>query len=64
MGLSNRFPGQIVPMETESAVRDGDLVVVGSADNKCAFPGGASPTAEGWAVQFEEEAKRLLEEDE
>ena len=25
--------------------------------------GGASPTAEGWAVQFEEEAKRLLEED-
>jgi predicted RecA/RadA family phage recombinase len=44
MGLSNRFPGQIVPMETESAVRDGDLVVVGSADNKCAFPGGASPT--------------------
>lgn len=45
MGLSMRHPGHIVPMETESAVVDGDLVVVGSADNKCAFPGGASPTS-------------------
>ena len=45
MGLSNRFPGVIVPMVCESAVRDGDLVVPGAAENSCAFPGGASPTS-------------------
>lgn len=44
MGLSLRHPGHIVPMETESAVVDGDIVVVGSANNKCALPGGADPT--------------------
>jgi hypothetical protein len=44
MGLSYRFPGVIVPVTTESAVQDGDIVIVGSADMKCAFPGGASPT--------------------
>lgn len=44
MGLSLRHPGHILPLETESAVVDGDLVIVGSADNKCALPGGADPT--------------------
>lgn len=44
MSLSSRFPGQMIPMETESAVSDGMIVVVGSANNKCALPGGASPT--------------------
>ena len=44
MGLSLRHPGAIVPMETQSAVVDGDIVIVGSANNKCSFPGGADPT--------------------
>lgn len=44
MGLSLRLPGQIAPFETESVVSDGMVVVVGSANNKCALPGGASPT--------------------
>ncbi len=44
MGLSSRFPALLVPMETESVVSDGMVVVVGSANNKCALPGGASPT--------------------
>lgn len=44
MGLSLRHPGHILPFETESAVVDGDVVIIGSADNKCALPGGASPT--------------------
>lgn len=44
MGLSSRFPGQMIPMVTESIVSDGMVVIVGSADNACALPGGASPT--------------------
>lgn len=44
MGLSSRFPGQMIPMTTESIVSDGMIVVVGAADNACALPGGASPT--------------------
>jgi len=44
MGLSLRFPGQMIPMVTESIVSDGMIVVVGAADNACALPGGASPT--------------------
>ena len=44
MGLSSRFPALIVPMETEAVVSDGMVVVVGSANNKCTLPGGASPT--------------------
>jgi hypothetical protein len=45
MGLSLRFPGQMIPMVTESIVSDGMIVVVGAADNACALPGGASPTS-------------------
>lgn len=45
MGLSFRHPGHIVPMVCESAVRDGDVVIVGATGNQCAFPGGASPTS-------------------
>lgn len=44
MGLSLRFPGQMIPMVTESIVSDGMIVIVGAADNACALPGGASPT--------------------
>ena len=44
MGLSSRFPGQKIPMVTESIVSDGMVVIVGAADNACALPGGASPT--------------------
>jgi hypothetical protein len=44
MGLSSRFPGQMIPMVTESIVSDGMVVIVGAADNACALPGGASPT--------------------
>ncbi len=44
MGLSSRFPGQMIPMVTESVVSDGMVVIVGAADNACALPGGASPT--------------------
>ena len=44
MGLSSRFPGQMIPMVTESIVSDGMIVIVGAADNACALPGGASPT--------------------
>mgnify|MGYP001331247734 FL=1 len=44
MGLSSRFPGQMIPMVTESIVSDGMVVIVGVADNACALPGGASPT--------------------
>lgn len=52
MGLSNRFPGQIIPYETESIVSDGMVVIVGSADNKCALPAGASPTTPLLGVVF------------
>lgn len=44
MATALRIPLGIIQMVTESAVRDGDIVIVGAADNKCAFPGGASPT--------------------
>lgn len=44
MGLSNRFPGQLVPVESESILTDGMIVRVGSADNTVRLPGGASPT--------------------
>ena len=44
MGLSNRFPGQLVPFESESILTDGMIVRVGSADNTARLPGGASPT--------------------
>ena len=44
MALSSRFPGQMIPMVTESVVSDGMIVIVGAADNACALPGGASPT--------------------
>lgn len=33
MGLSSRFPGQTIPMVTESIVSDGMVVIVGAADN-------------------------------
>lgn len=44
MGLSNRFPGQIIPVESQSILTDGMIVRVGSADNTVRLPGGASPT--------------------
>lgn len=44
MGLSNRFPGQLVPVVSESVLTDGMIVRVGSADNTVRLPGGASPT--------------------
>ncbi len=44
MGLSNRFPGQLVPVVSESILTDGMIVRVGSADNTVRLPGGASPT--------------------
>jgi len=44
MALAMRNPMGILPFITESAVQDGDIVVVGSAVGKCAFAGGASPT--------------------
>ena len=44
MGLSNRFPGQPVPVASESILTDGMIVRVGSADNTVRLPGGASPT--------------------
>lgn len=45
MGLSTRNPGRVIGLETEAAVTDGAVVVVGAADNKCALPAGADPTA-------------------
>jgi hypothetical protein len=44
MALSLRFPGQIVPIVSESILTDGMVVRVGSADNTVRLPGGASPT--------------------
>jgi len=44
MGLSNRFPGQLIPVESQSILTDGMIVRVGSADNTVRLPGGASPT--------------------
>lgn len=44
MAVALRFPTEVVPAITESAVQDGDIVIVGSAPGKVAFPGGASPT--------------------
>jgi len=44
MGLSNRFPGQPIPVESQSILTDGMIVRVGSADNTVRLPGGASPT--------------------
>jgi len=44
MALSKRQPGTLISVETESTVSDGLIVVVGSADDKCALPAGADPT--------------------
>ena len=43
MALAKRQPGTIISLETESTVFDGCIVVVGSADDKCALPAGADP---------------------
>jgi hypothetical protein len=50
MGLSIRFPGQIIPVESQSILTDGMIVRVGSADNTVRLPGGASPTTSLFGV--------------
>lgn len=45
MSTGKRQPEDVVPSTAEATIADGCVVVVGSADNAHALPGGADPTS-------------------
>ena len=52
MGLSSRFPGPPIPLESEAIFTDGMICRVGAADSKVRLPGGADPTASRLGVIY------------